>query len=246
MTKKSLIPVRKSVAGFVLAAFILNLLSPSLSFAQGLNLPVPGTMVMPSAGYVPALIRGITIHPENPLQYDFIVDTGHSGLEGQPLSEETSKLIKYFLASLTVPEDELWVNLSPYEDDRIATDAFGKTEMGRDLLSQDYILKQLTSSLLYPESDLGKEFWQRVYAKAKAKYGTMNIPVNTFNKVWIIPDEAQVYESQNSAFVIKSRLKVMLEEDYIALKEDPKLKAVIEKSQAGQEEEVNGHFADLR
>ncbi|MCC6759168.1 MAG: hypothetical protein IT395_06055, partial [Candidatus Omnitrophica bacterium] len=229
----------RSVVSFVLMAFVASLLSPSLSFAQGMNLPVPGTMVMPSNGYTPALIRGITIEPLNPLKFDFIIDTGHSQLEGESLELESTKLIKYFLASLTVPEDELWVNLSPYEKERIASESFGRTEMGRDLLGQDYILKQLTSSLLYPESSLGKEFWKRVHDKARAKFGNVEIPVNTFNKVWIIPEDAVVYEHKNSAFVVKSRLKVMLEQDYMALKQDPKLKAAIEKSQSAQTQDIN-------
>ena len=91
--------------------------------------------------------RGITVHPENPLMFDFIVDGGESNLEGEELKTEADKLIKYFLASLTVPEEELWVNLSPYESDRIIPESFGLTEMGRDLLAQDYMLKQLTASL---------------------------------------------------------------------------------------------------
>jgi len=44
------------------------------------------------------------------------------------------------LASLAVPDDNQWVNLSPYERDRIIKFDFGKTEMGRDLLAQDYTL----------------------------------------------------------------------------------------------------------
>jgi len=89
--------------------------------------------------------------------------------------------------------------------------------MGRDLLAQDYILKQLTSSLLYPEDELGEAFWDRIYERAYALYGTTEIPVNTFNKVWIVPEKAVVYESEDTAFVVESRLKVMLEEDYLAL-----------------------------
>ena len=95
-------------------------------------------------------------------------------------------------------------------------EALGQTDLGRDLLAQDYILKQLTASLIYPEKDLGKEFWSRVYAKAQQQFGTTNIPVNTFNKVWILPDQAQVYENVNAAYVTKSTLKVMLDEDYLA------------------------------
>jgi hypothetical protein len=120
---------------------------------------------------------------------------------------------------LTTPENEMWVNLSPYEKDRIVPERFGQTEMGRDLLAQDYILKQITASLIYPEDELGKKFWDRVYAEAKKKFGTTDIPVNTFNKVWIVPAKAVVYENPQSAsaYVVESSLNVMLEEDYLAL-----------------------------
>ena len=132
--------------------------------------------------------------------------------------EEYTKLTKYFLASLAIPDDDQWVNLSPYEKDRIIKDDFGKTEMGRDLLAQDYLLKQITASLIYPEDNLGKKFWDRVYAQAQKQYGTTNIPVNTFNKVWILPDDALIYEKGNTAYVLKNHLKVMLEEDYLSLR----------------------------
>src|SRR5450631_3669467 len=89
--------------------------------------------------------------------------------------------------------------------------------MGRDLLEQDYILKQITASLIYPEKKLGKVFWDKVYSKAKQMYGTTQVPVNTFNKVWILADRAQVFEHNQTAFVVDSHLKVMLEEDYLAL-----------------------------
>ncbi|MBI5149868.1 MAG: hypothetical protein HZA28_03755 [Candidatus Omnitrophica bacterium] len=174
-------------------------------------------MVAPTAGFVPARLIGVTIHPDNPLKFDFIVNTGDADLAPEALKEESRKLIKYFLASLTVPEDELWVNLSPYEKDRMIPEGLGQTEMGRDMLAQDYLLKQLTASLMYPEKELGKKFWDKIYKEAREKYGTTEIPVNTFNKVWVVPQEAVVYEKNTSAFVVKSRLKVMLEQDYEAM-----------------------------
>jgi len=210
----------KTICSVVAMSFLMLSLTPpaSAQIATGyLNLPVPGTMLAPSAGYIPALVKGITVDPSNPLHFQFILDTGHSRLEGEALREESDKLIKYFLASLTVPEDELWVNLSPYEKERMIPDAFGTTAMGRDLLAQDYILKQLSASLMYPEEELGKEFWARVKKQAYELYGTTEIPMNTFNKVWIVPDEATVYENDGTAFIVKSHLKVMLEEDYLAL-----------------------------
>ena len=111
------------------------------------------------------------------------------------LKDEASKLVKYFLASLTIPEKDMWVNLSPYQHDRIITQEFGITEMGKDMLAQDYLLKQVTSSVMYPEGAVGKEFWNKIYQEAYKRFGTTNIPVNTFNKVWIIPDKASVYEN---------------------------------------------------
>jgi len=139
--------------------------------------------------------------------------------DDQELRTEANKLIKYFLASLTIPEKDLWVNLSPYEKDRIIPQSFGLTEMGRDLLAEDYMLKQITASLIYPEGETGKKFWKRIYEEAAKKFGTTNIPVNTFNKVWIVPEKAVVYENAKAgtAYVVESKLKVMLEQDYLAL-----------------------------
>lgn len=206
----------KIISLFVAMAFLSTTIIPP-SYAQSvLNLPVPGTMVPLSPAFAPVILKGIKIYPENPLRFDFIIDTGKSGLKDEALKEESGKLIKYFLAALTVPDDDLWVNLSPYEKDRIITDKFGVTEMGRDLLAQDYLLKQLTATLIYPENDLGKRFWDRVYKKAQEIYGTTEIPVNTFNKVWVVPERALVYENGNVAYIMESHLKVMLEQDYQA------------------------------
>ena len=159
------------------------------------------------------------IHPDNPVLLDFIVDSGHSGLkiDSQAFKNESQKLIKYFLAALTIKEKDLWVNLSPYEKDRMLSADLGQTEMGQEMLAQDYLLKQLTASFMNPEKDLGRKFWDRVYSEARAQFGTSDIPVDTFNKVWIMADKAKVFERDGSAFVVASHLKVMLESDYLAM-----------------------------
>jgi len=194
--------------------------------ADEFRLPVPGVMVRLSPPLDPPMLKGIKVHPDNPFRFDFILDQGdgssrHSEEQSdeESLKQESTKLIKYFLASLTIPEKDLWVNLSPYEKDRIIPNSFGLTEMGRDLLAEDYMLKQITASLIYPEDAVGKKFWKRIYAEAAKRYGTTDIPVNTFNKVWIIPDKAVVYENAKAgtAYVVESKLKVMLEEDYLSI-----------------------------
>ncbi len=210
--------LRKVISFGLIVAFLINSFGfiPVLQ-AQELRLPVPGVMVHLSPEFNPPILKGLKVHPENPLRFDFILDTGDSPVI--PAKAGIQKLIKYFLASLTIPEKDLWVNLSPYEKNRIIPQSFGLTEMGRDLLAEDYMLKQITASLIYPEGETGKKFWARVYQEAVKKFGTTNVPVSTFNKVWIVPEKSVVYENAKAgtAYVVESKLKVMLEQDYLAL-----------------------------
>jgi len=232
--------IRKTVSIIILVAFIsTSVKSPAYAQVATADqlpwMPKPGVMVHLSSEFAPSQLTAISIHPDNALQFDFLINKGDQSLAGDQKKEEYKKLVKYFLASLTIPDDDQWVNLSPYEKNRIIQDNFGKTEMGRDLLAQDYLLKQITSSLIYPEEGLGKQFWNRIYQRAWNEYHTTNIPVNTFNKVWIVPDEAMVYESGNTVYILRSHLRVMLEEDYLSMS---KHTAIIN-PQPTQSKEVN-------
>ena len=123
----------------VLIAFLVNSFGfLPLTQADEFKLPVPGVMVQVSPEFNPPILKGIKVHPDDPFQFDFILDQGDSnfvipakaGIQNQEqLKIESTKLIKYFLASLTVPEKDLWVNLSPYEKNRIVPQSFGQTEM---------------------------------------------------------------------------------------------------------------------
>ena len=78
-------------------------------------------MVRPlSPAFNPPILKGIKVHPDNPFRFDFILDKGDDTRSlSSPnasvgiLKQESTRLIKYFLASLTIPEKDLWVNLSP-------------------------------------------------------------------------------------------------------------------------------------
>ncbi len=202
----------------LILTFIIGSISPTALIAQELVLPAPGTMVHRSTAFQSSILKGIKVHPDNPFKFDFVMRKGDGYADQDQLKAESVKLIKYFLASLTVPEKDLWVNLSPYEKNRIVPEAFGQTEMGRDLLAQDYLLKQITALLMYPEGETGKKFWKKIYEESAKRFGNTNIPVNTFNKVWIVPEKAVVYENAKSgtAYVVESKLKVMIEADYLA------------------------------
>ena len=205
---------------FNLVLIFSLVISPASGYAQSIfvsTLPEPGQMVGQSAVFVPVLVRGLVVHSEKPLNFEFLVDSGNDSIDQSVIKEQSERIAKYFLAAVTVPEDQLWVNLSPYEKDRIIDDGLGQTLLGRDMLAQDYVLKQLTASLIYPEKGLGKDFWARIYQEAQDKFGTTEIPVDTFNKVWIMPEKAEVFEKGNAVYVTQAKLKVMLDSDHTAM-----------------------------
>ena len=183
-------------------------------------MPPPGQMIHVTSHFEPPQMVGLKINLKDPFSFDFIMDQGESPMSNDDRKEEFNKIIKYFLVSLAMPNKDMWVNLSPYESNRIIPEIFGQTEMGRDLLAQDYILKQFTASLMYPENGLGKEFWNKVYSQAQARFGTTDINVNTFNKVWIVADKADIYQKDDTAFLVNSHLKVMLEQDFMAIEKN--------------------------
>ena len=218
--------LRRFISLIICVAFLCTGTVPP-AIGQELFLPSVNSAVSLSAPSMPLLLRGMKVDAKDPLHMDFLVDQGRGPASDESFKDESLRLIKYFLASLTIPEKDLWVNLSPYENQRIIQDDFGRTGMGRDLLAQDYILKQLTAGLLHPDGVTGKVFWAEIYKRAYDQYGTTDIPVDTFNKVWIMPAKSVVYESRSpdgkkiSAFIQEMKLKVMLETDYLATSNNP-------------------------
>ena len=182
----------------------------------------PGEMIGPSRTFSPVLLKGMILDPNDPLRFQFVVDSGSLDMTSAQVKSASQKLVRYFMSGLTIPKSELWVNLSPYEGDRIITAELSRTELGQDLLVQDYLLKQLTSTLIYPEDDLGEEFWQRIYTKAHEQYGVSELPIATFNKVWVLPEKAVIAEHGLSVEIVESRLKVMLDRDYVAMQANGK------------------------
>src|SRR5580698_5481663 len=130
--------MKKYVSVLILLCFFVTSEIGNYSvYAQAISLPVPGTMINLSPAYEPILIKGLKVHPENPFLFDFIIDTGTTQPQ-ESLKPEATKLIKYFLAAMTVPEKDLWVNLSPYEKNRMIASNLAQTTMGRDMLAEDY------------------------------------------------------------------------------------------------------------
>lgn len=180
-------------------------------------LPPIGDMVTRSVSYNPPRFLGLKLDSKNPLCMHFIFDLGDEPEINVILHTEAKKLTEYFLTCLAIPDDDIWVNLSPAENDRVMSKALARTKMGKDLLTQDYVLKQFNASLMYPESNTGRIYWDFIYRKLLKTYGTTEKPVNTFNKVWIVPELAKVSQFGGLALITDEKLDVLMEEDYKVL-----------------------------
>ena len=77
-------------------AQILPSISGFSSF-NAFNLPQPVSMLATTPAYTPAIVRGMTIFPDKPLQFDFIMDVGDDHLGGDEFKKEADKLAKYFM-----------------------------------------------------------------------------------------------------------------------------------------------------
>ncbi len=209
-------PMFKAVA-VALVTVLLSTIPVQAGYAQ-VAAPslTPGALLYPTGAFNPAQMVGLRIDTRDPFHFYFVMDKGDAALSDAQKQEEYRRIIKHFLVSLTVANKDMWVNLSPYESNRTIGANFGLTATGQDLLAQDYILKRFTASLMYPEVDTGRGFWKKVYDQVYEKFGTTDVPVDTFNKVWVRADQAEIYQKDGSAFLVKSHLKVMLEKDFLA------------------------------
>ncbi|MCG8430683.1 MAG: hypothetical protein MJA29_05895, partial [Candidatus Omnitrophica bacterium] len=96
--------------------FMLSLRTDSCSYAYTVGqLPAATEILKLTPAFTPATLRGISVDPMNPLTMEFILDEGSRPLEGEALKAEAEKLSRYFLAALTIPERDFWVNLSVFE-----------------------------------------------------------------------------------------------------------------------------------
>lgn len=208
--KTLLVTTVLSLATYFVAAELLRV---EQSQAQVLALPEPTQLVSVSRGFSPSVLKGVKFNHDNPLELEFLIDQQDS----QIVSEKTAqRLVHYFLAALTIPEGDMWVNLSPYEEDRIVPESLGNTDLGKDMLAQDYMLKQISSSLTHPDTELGQDYWKGVLGEDMMQ----QVQNSEFNKIWIMPRQADIVEYKSSAYVKEASLKLMTEQDYLAKEEN--------------------------
>ncbi|HOW43208.1 MAG TPA: hypothetical protein P5110_01130 [Candidatus Omnitrophota bacterium] len=192
-------------------------------------------------GYTPAFSTPDTFHPVQlrSLSFDapnnrmgIILDKGDlKQVAPAAMHNEAARLMVYFKTGLALPNGMFWVNLRPDSPDQIIDPYLERTEVGRILLEADVQLKKDLASLTHPDTPTGRQYWNKLYARAEEMFGRTDLVVPTVTRPWIVPGQIIVGESPAGAYIYKAQLKVMLESDYLkdpafAAPSDARLKAL--------------------
>ncbi len=132
-----------------------------------------------------------------------------------------------FLTGLTLPETEFWVNLNPWEPDRIIEKDLETTDVGRIMLEADLQMKKNFGKYENPcESEIGGKCWNLLEEKRgeltkdfMKKYpdeikDVNNIKFIPVTRYWIVPDKVDAYETDNEIYIINATLNIFSEPVY--------------------------------
>ncbi|MBP7216786.1 MAG: hypothetical protein KBA46_05820 [Candidatus Omnitrophica bacterium] len=164
-----------------------------------------------------------------------LLDKGDAKVDERQAQESARSLLRYFLIGITVPDDAFWVNLRPDIQDKIIDPLLAETDVGKIMLEADVQLKKDTALATSPQTPEGKVYWEKLYKKAGELFGADNITIPTLTRPWIVPNEVIIRESNDSVYVYKATMKVMLEQDHLKDSadytfDDPRMKALNEYS----------------
>jgi len=167
----------------------------------------------------PPLVGGITFPLDNPMKMGFSLLTDGSKEMPTPkeITEIQGRLGRYLNSFLVLTGDHVNVNLTPDKDYCGLPKLMRKTELGRDMLAQDVVLKHYTVYQLHPTSPQGEQFWNEVDTVTAGSQ-----ELETCFRVWIVPAGAIVQEKteagQGHVTIKKLGLEVLCDEDYSSLR----------------------------
>lgn len=162
----------------------------------------------------------------NGTNFDFILKArkADGDVMGIDIANSTAMATTAFLTGLAMPNDKFWVNLNPWEPDRIIDKQLGLTDVGRIMLEADLQMKKDFSHYGNPcVNDTGNALWKLLDKKttelAQAcvdKYPGEIKDINSIRfgsatRFWIVPDKAFVYANGTEIYIINATLTIYSE-----------------------------------
>jgi hypothetical protein len=142
---------------------------------------------------------------------------------GINLINSTTLGLTAFNTGLAVPDDKFWVNLNPWEPDRIIDEQLWQSEVGRIMLEADLQMKKDLSNYGNPcSNETGKALWKLLHEKQDTliQRCMMMFPgeIKDINNIWfspvmsswIVPDKVYAYTNahRTQIYIINATLTI--------------------------------------
>lgn len=160
-------------------------------------------------------------------QYVFRATEAKPGDEISDLEEAKVLSLLWFLVGLSLPNHKFWVNLNPWEHERIIDEDLGRTDVGRIMLEADFQMKKDVCKYENPcESDIGEEFWslldrkrEELVEECKSMYpgeikSVNNVLFAAATRHWIVPDTITGYGGGDELYIANATLDIYSEPVY--------------------------------
>ena len=168
----------------------------------------------------------VSVNDSGRVNFDLILKAkkAEGNTSGIDLINNTRISAIAFMTGLAVHDNKFWVNLNPWEADRIIDKELEQSDVGRIMLEADLQMKKDFSNYENPcTNETGKALWGLLEKKREAlaqqcmsKFPgeVRNIDSIRFRPVtrhWIIPDKVYAYTNGSQIYIINSTLTISSE-----------------------------------
>lgn len=135
--------------------------------------------------------------------------------------------LDFFFIGLTLSNSRFWVNLNPWEPERIVDEDVGITDVGRIMLEADLQMKKDFCKHENPcQSEVGENYWALLDKKQEELVSecindypgqieaTDNVLFQAATRHWIVPDEIIAYGEGDEIYIADATLDIYFEPVY--------------------------------
>jgi len=143
------------------------------------------------------------------------------------LEKSVDLSLNSFFIGLSIPDNRFWVNLNPWEPDRIIEKDLKNTDIGRIMLEADLQMKKDFCKYENPcESETGERYWRVLEEKGEELITEImnkhpneikdikNVLFRPVTRHWIVPDKVDAYETDNEIYIVNATLDIYSEPVY--------------------------------